>query len=108
MKKTGNENSRDTVSLRFIRWLCLIKVILRRSFQQSAILSVTLVLTFRSLAILESQFSKTWRCKAILRGKSDSGLSYSGIDEIPVSHLTETEKCRKVNLIRQSHLRRYE
>jgi hypothetical protein len=30
-------------------------------------------------------------------------LSYSGIDEIPVSHLTETEKCRKVNLIRQSH-----
>jgi hypothetical protein len=41
---------------------------------------------------------------AILRDKGDSGLSYSGIDEIPLSHLTETEKCRKVNLIKQSHL----
>ncbi len=61
-------------------------------------------LTFRSRPILESPFSKTWRRKAILRGKGDSGLSYSGIDEIPVSHLTETEKCQKVNLIRQSHL----
>jgi hypothetical protein len=30
-------------------------------------------------------------------------LSYSGIDEIPGSH-TETEKCRKVNLIRQAIL----
>jgi hypothetical protein len=37
-------------------------------------------------------------------GQSDSGLSYSGIDEIPVSHLTENEKCRKVTLIRQGHL----
>jgi hypothetical protein len=61
-------------------------------------------LTFRSLSIPESQFSKTWRRKAILRGKGDSGLSYSGLDEIPVCHLTETEKSRKVNLIRQSHL----
>jgi hypothetical protein len=48
--------------------------------------------------------SETLRRKAILRGKGYSGLSYSGIDEIPVSHHTETEKCRKVNLIRQSHL----
>jgi hypothetical protein len=68
------------------------------SFQQSAILSVA------SLSILESQFSLTWQRQAILRGKGDSGLSFPGIDEIPVSHLTETEKCRKVNLIRQSHL----
>jgi hypothetical protein len=73
-------------------------------FQQSTILSVTLKLTFRSLSIPESQFSSTWRRKAILGGKGDGGLSYSGIDEIPVSHLTETEKCRKVNLIKQSHL----
>jgi hypothetical protein len=42
--------------------------------------------------------------KAILRSKGDSGLLYSGIDEIPVSHLTQTENCRKVTLIRQSHL----
>jgi hypothetical protein len=65
---------------------------------------VTLTLTYRSLSIPESQFSETWRHKAILRGKGDSGLSYSRIDEIPVSQLMETEKCRKVNLIRQSHL----
>jgi hypothetical protein len=31
--------------------------------------------------------------------EGDSGLLYSRIDEIP-----EMEKCRKVNLIRQSHL----
>jgi hypothetical protein len=73
-------------------------------FQQSAIFSVTLTLTFRSLSIPESQFSKTWQHKAFLRGKGDRGLSYSGIDEIPVSHLKETEESRKVNLIRQSHL----
>jgi hypothetical protein len=77
---------------------------LRRSFQQSDILSVTLKLTFRSLSIPESQFSKIWWRKAILWSTVDSGLSYSGIDEIQVSHLTETEKCWKVNLIRQSHL----
>jgi hypothetical protein len=41
---------------------------------------------------------------AILWGKGDSGLPYSGIDEIPVSHLTEMEKSRKVNLFRQSQL----
>jgi hypothetical protein len=29
---------------------------------------------------------------------------YSGIDEIEVRHLTETEKRRKVNLIRQTTL----
>jgi hypothetical protein len=45
---------------------------------------------FRSLSIPESQFSQTWKRKAILRGKGDSGLSYSGIDEILVSHLTKT------------------
>jgi hypothetical protein len=39
-----------------------------------------------------------------LTGKGDSRLLYSGIDEILVSHLTETEKCQKVNLIIQSHL----
>jgi hypothetical protein len=66
---------------------------------------VALTLTFRSLPILESQFSKTWWCNAILWGKGDSGLLYSGIDEIPVIHLTETEKSQKVNLIRQSHLK---
>jgi hypothetical protein len=65
-------------------------------------------LTFRSLSIPESQFSKTWRRKAILWGKGNSGLSYYGIDEIPVSHLTETEKSRKVNLTRQSHLKNRE
>jgi hypothetical protein len=70
------------------------------SLKQSAMLSVTLTLTYRNLSIPESQFSKTWQRKAILRGKGDSRLSYSGIDEIPVSQLTETEKCRKVNLIR--------
>jgi hypothetical protein len=56
-----------------------------------------------AMSIPESQFSKTWRRKAILRGKGDSRLSYSGIDEISVSHLTETEKCQKVNLTKQSH-----
>jgi hypothetical protein len=71
-------------------------------------LSVILTLTFRSLSISESQFSKHGVPKAILRGKGDSGLSYSGIDEIPVSHLTETEQCRKVNFIRQINLTKLE
>jgi hypothetical protein len=31
--------------------------------------------------------------------KGDSGLSYSRIDEIPDSHLTETENCKKVSLL---------
>jgi hypothetical protein len=62
---------------------------LRRSFQQSAVLSVTLTLTFFSLSIPESRFSKTWQHKAILWGKGYSGLSYSRIGYIPVSHLTE-------------------
>jgi hypothetical protein len=39
-------------------WLCLVKVPLRRYFQWSAILSMTLTLTFRSPSIPESQFSK--------------------------------------------------
>jgi hypothetical protein len=46
----------------------------------------------------ESQFSKHGGM-VILRGKGDSRLSYSGIDEIPVSHLLEMGKCRKVDLI---------
>jgi hypothetical protein len=77
---------------------------LRALFQQSSIFSVSLTLTFRSLSIPESQFSKTWRRKEILQGKDHSGLSYSGIDDIPVSHLTETEKSSKVNLIRKAIL----
>jgi hypothetical protein len=40
----------------------------------------------------------------IIINSSVSGLSYSGIDEILESHLPETEKCQKVNLIRQSYL----
>jgi hypothetical protein len=47
-----------------------IKVTLRRYFQQSAILVVTLTLTFHILLIPESQFYKTWRRKAILRAKA--------------------------------------
>ncbi len=39
---------------------------------------------------------------AILRGKGDSGLTYSRIDEIPVIRLPKIEKCRKVNLISSS------
>jgi hypothetical protein len=73
-------------------------------FQQSARLSVTLTLALQSLSIPESQFSKSQQRKAILQGKGDSGFSYCGIDEITVSHLTETEQCRKINLIRRSHL----
>jgi hypothetical protein len=69
-----------------------------------ALSRTTLTLTFRSLSVLESKFSKTCRRNAILRGKGDSGFSYSGIDEIPISHLTETEKCWKVNFNKQSHL----
>ncbi len=64
---------------RLIRWPCLVKVTLWLSFQQSTILYVTLTLTFRSLSI-------------------------PGIDEIPLSHFTETEKFLKFTLIRQSHL----
>jgi hypothetical protein len=54
--------------------------------------------------IPESQFSKTWRHKTILQGKGYSGLSYSKIDKIPVSHLAKTEKCQKDNMIRKSHI----
>jgi hypothetical protein len=38
-----------------------------------------------------------------LTGHRQCGLSFSGIDEILVSNLTETEKHWKVNLIRQNH-----
>jgi hypothetical protein len=31
----------------------------------------------------------------MLRGEGDSGLSYSGIDEIPVSHLMEVKNAGK-------------
>ncbi len=78
---------------------------LRRSFQQPAKLSVTLTLIFRSLSITESQFTKHGGVRPSYGGKGDGGFSYFGIYEISGSHLTETEKCRKVNLIRQSHLK---
>jgi hypothetical protein len=52
---------------------------------------VTLTSTFHSLSIPEIQFSKH-HGTAILQGKGDGGLSYSGNDEIPVSHLTEDRK----------------
>jgi hypothetical protein len=45
--------------------------------------------------------------QSVNSGKSiflNLAASYSGIDEIPVSHLTQTENCGKVTLIRQSHL----
>jgi hypothetical protein len=60
---------------------------------------VTLTLTFRSLSIPDSQFSKHGSVRPSYGGKCDRGLSYSGIDEIAVSHLTETEKCRKSILL---------
>ncbi len=52
----------------------------------------------------ESQFSNhngispSYAAKAIVDCRT-----YSGIDEIHVSYLTEMEKCWQVNLIRQSH-----
>jgi hypothetical protein len=49
-------------------------------------------------------FLKLRRRKTILQSKGDSELLYSGIDEILVSHLTQTKNCRKVTLIRQSRL----
>ncbi len=65
---------------------------LRRSFQQSAIISVTLTLTFRSLSIPEVNFLKHGGVRPSYRAKAMA-------DEILVSHLTET-----VTLIRQNHL----
>jgi hypothetical protein len=70
--------------------LVLVNVALRRSFQESAILSEALTSTFHNLLTPEGQFSKTWRRKAIFWGESDNGFSYSEIDEILVSHLTRT------------------
>jgi hypothetical protein len=94
-KGTSSQEEHKTIfsglKINTVRWLCLVNVTLRRSFQQSTILSVTLTLIFHSLSFLESQFSQSLQRKA-------------AIDEIPVSHLTGTEKCWKVNLIRQSHL----
>jgi hypothetical protein len=57
-----------------------------------SVASVTLPLTLRILPTPESQFYKTMPQKAILWCKGDRGLSYSGIDEIPASHLTQTLK----------------
>jgi hypothetical protein len=37
-----------------------------------------------------------------LQGKGDSRLSYSGIDDILVSHFLETKNCQKDFLTRQS------
>jgi hypothetical protein len=82
-----------SAAYRLIIWLCLVKVTLWRSFQQSAIFSVTLMyIDFLQSVNSGRSISKTWRRKIILQGKGDSGLLYSGIDKIPVSHLTETEK----------------
>jgi hypothetical protein len=74
----------------------LVKVTLRSSFQQSAILFVTLTLTFHNLPTAECQFSQTWQRKAISRGKVNSVLSYSGIDKILVSHLMDNGNARKL------------
>jgi hypothetical protein len=49
---------------------------------------MTLTLTFRSLPIPESI--------AILQVKGDSGLLYSGIDDIPVSHLPEKNARKSI------------
>jgi hypothetical protein len=48
----------------------MVKVMLRRSLQQSAIPFVTRTLTFRSLSIPERQLSKTWRPKVIYGAKA--------------------------------------
>jgi hypothetical protein len=61
-------------------------------------------LTFRNLPMAENQFPKTWPRMAILWGKGDSGLSHSGIDEIPVINFPEMGKMRKINFIRQNHV----
>jgi hypothetical protein len=76
-----------------MRRLCLVKVTPWHSFQQSAILSVTLI-----------RLPQTWRHTAILRGKDNKGLLYYGIDEIQVRNLTQVKQCWKINLLRQSHL----
>ncbi len=80
---------RWTIPLSELYWLCLVKVTLRRYFQWSAILSVTLTLTFRNLSIPESHFSKHHG-----RRPSYGAKAISGIDEIPISYLIETEKCQ--------------
>jgi hypothetical protein len=80
-------------------------VTLRRPFQQSAMRSVTLTLTFRSLSILESQSFKHGGVRQSYRAKAIADCHIPKFVEIPVSHHTETEKCRKVNLIRQGHLK---
>jgi hypothetical protein len=41
---------------------------------------------------------------AVLQGKGNSGFSYSGIDEILVSHGPVTDKCHQFTLITQIHL----
>ncbi len=74
------------------------------SFQQSVILSGTLTYTvnfsktvnfsqtvnFSKSVTVTVNFSKTKRRKAILRDKGNSGLLNFGVDEILVSHLTQT------------------
>jgi hypothetical protein len=74
-KGTPSQEEHKTIFSGLIRWLYLVKVTLRRSVQQSAMLSVALTLTFRSLSIPESQFYETWQRKAILWGKGYRGLS---------------------------------
>jgi hypothetical protein len=69
LKGTPSQEEQKTIfsGLKINKMALSAKVTLWCSFQQSAILSVTLTLNFRSLSIPESQFSKTWWCKAILQ-----------------------------------------
>jgi hypothetical protein len=70
----------------------MVKVMLRRSFQQSALLSVTLTLTFRSLSIPESQFSKHDGVRPSYRAKAT-----------PDCRITVLTKFRPVILRRQKN-----
>jgi hypothetical protein len=79
---------------------------LRRSFQESAILSVTLALTFHSLSIMEGQFyEKINYVKPSYRSKATADCRIPELMKFRyVGHLMEIQKSQKVNLIRQSHL----
>jgi hypothetical protein len=68
-------------------------------FSKSAILSVTHWL-LADLKFREVNFLKLSRVKPSYRATA----AMDRIHENPVSHLTETQKCQKVNLISQSYL----
>ncbi len=57
--------------------ICLVKITLRRSFQQSAILSVTLTLVFRSLPTWKVHFLKLDDVKSSNRAKATVNTIYS-------------------------------